>query len=111
MRILEPQAVCCGEIVVNAEEPSPASCPALLGLDFIPMSSDFMPISSKNGPFCLENLEVQELFLVFEGECEAFYPKGMWRRQTGGHSDTGGRGSFESKMAREEILRGSSYSL
>lgn len=57
LRILEPQAVCPGEIVINAEESS----------------------------------LVQELFLVFEGECEAFYHRNMWRqRQTGGHSDTGG---------------------
>lgn len=57
MRILEPQAVCPGEVIINAEESSP----------------------------------VQELFLVFEGECEAFYHRSMWRqRQTGGHSDTGG---------------------
>lgn len=57
MRILEPQAVCPGEVIINAEESSP----------------------------------VQELFLVLEGECEAFYHRSMWRqRQTGGHSDTGG---------------------
>lgn len=33
LRILEPQAVCCGEIVVNAEEPSPARSQAPQGLD------------------------------------------------------------------------------
>lgn len=57
MRILEPQAVCAGELVINAEESS----------------------------------VVQELFFVFDGECEAFYQRSVWRqRPNGGHSDTGG---------------------
>ncbi|CAJ1380899.1 unnamed protein product [Effrenium voratum] len=57
MRILEPQAVCAGELVINAEE----------------------------------NSLVQELFLVFDGECEAFCHRNMWRpAPPGGHSDTGG---------------------
>mmetsp|Transcript_49674 Transcript_49674/g.115952 ORF Transcript_49674/g.115952 Transcript_49674/m.115952 type:complete len:1327 (-) Transcript_49674:54-4034(-) len=57
MRILEPQAACAGELVINAEESS----------------------------------AVQELFFVFDGECEAFYYGNLWRqRQNGGNPDTGG---------------------
>eukprot|EP00913_Durusdinium_trenchii_P012688 g11914.t1 len=70
LRILEPQAVCPGEIVINAEESS----------------------------------LVQELFLVFEGECEAFYHRNMWRqRQTGGHSDTGGWAVLVARGCRDPV--------
>eukprot|EP00931_Biecheleriopsis_adriatica_P055558 TRINITY_DN32880_c0_g2_i1.p1 TRINITY_DN32880_c0_g2~~TRINITY_DN32880_c0_g2_i1.p1 ORF type:complete len:1355 (-),score=283.65 TRINITY_DN32880_c0_g2_i1:72-4136(-) len=74
MRILEPQAVSTGEIVVNADDSS----------------------------------VVSELFFVYDGECEAFYQRSIWRQRStpagkqGGTSDTGGSIDLADEAATQD---------